>query len=302
MFGPPIIVAAAQHADEIERQTAGRELRALILEPSARNTAPAIALAALLAPADSPMLVMPSDHLITNPLAFVGAVQKGMAAANEGSLVTFGIKPTRPETGYGYIRKGSPLAPHVFRVDSFLEKPDAPTAEQLVGGGDHFWNGGIFLLRPDAYLAALREHAPKVLEAAQQSLSARQGFDKRVHPEAGAFEASPSISIDYAVMEKSASVAVVPVDMGWSDVGSWDALYDISAKDAVGNSLSGDVVALGSQNCLIRSDGPAIVAIDVNDLVVIATGDAVLIVPRGESQRVKDGYDLLKARGHKTLD
>jgi mannose-1-phosphate guanylyltransferase/mannose-1-phosphate guanylyltransferase/mannose-6-phosphate isomerase len=190
----------------------------------------------------------------------------------------------------------------VFKVDGFVEKPDATTASLLLAGGDHYWNGGIFLFRPDAYLRALNEHAPAVLEAARRSLKDCGRTTIRIHPETAAFAASPSISIDYAVMEKSDSVAVVPVNMGWSDLGSWDALYEISTKDAAGNSGSGDIVTIDSHGCLIRSAGPVVVTVGVEDLIVIATKDAVLIVRRGDSQRVKEAYDLLASGSHKSLN
>jgi mannose-1-phosphate guanylyltransferase/mannose-1-phosphate guanylyltransferase/mannose-6-phosphate isomerase len=291
----PIVVANARHADEIERQL--DELALLVLEPVARNTAPAIALAAMLAPADRPMLVMPSDHVIGDIVAFQAAVEAAVPAAQEDWLVTFGITPDRPETGYGYIRRGAPIAPGVEQVEQFLEKPDAATAQAFVADGRHVWNGGIFLFRPAAYLAALERHEPAVLEAARRAFDGREEIGRRVHPDAHAFASAPSISIDYAVMEKAERVAVVPVAMGWSDVGSWDALYDLGGKDAGGNLAVGEVVAIDSANCLIRSEGPAVAAVGVRDLIVIATQDAVLIVPRGESQRVKEAVDALKLKG-----
>jgi mannose-1-phosphate guanylyltransferase/mannose-1-phosphate guanylyltransferase/mannose-6-phosphate isomerase len=292
---PPIVVAGARHADEIERQLG--KVGLLVLEPAPRNTAPAIALAALLAPSERPMLVMPSDHVIADVAAFHSAVEAALPAAKEGWLVTFGVTPERAETGYGYIRRGSAIAPGVERVEQFLEKPDAATAQAFVADGKHVWNGGIFLFRPDAYLAALEQHEPAVLDAARRALEGKQESGRRVYPDAHAFASSPSISIDYAVMEKAERVAVVPVSMGWSDVGSWDALHELGEKDGCGNLAKGEVVAIDSANCLIRSDGPAVVAVGVKDLIVIATGDAVLIVPRGESQRVKEAVEALKAKG-----
>jgi mannose-1-phosphate guanylyltransferase/mannose-1-phosphate guanylyltransferase/mannose-6-phosphate isomerase len=292
---PPIVVASARHADEIERQL--DEIELLVLEPAARNTAPAIALAALLAPAERPMLVMPSDHVIGDVAAFHAAIKAALPVAHEGWLVTFGVAPERAETGYGYIRRGAAIAPGVEQVEQFLEKPDAATAQAFVADGKHAWNGGIFLFRPDAYLGALEQHEPAVLDSARRALEGREESGRRVYPNAHAFASSPSISIDYAVMEKAERVAVVPVSMGWSDVGSWDALHELGEKDGSGNLAEGEVVAIDSANCLIRSDGPAVVTVGVKDLIVIATGDAVLIVPRGESQRVKEAVEALKARG-----
>jgi mannose-1-phosphate guanylyltransferase/mannose-1-phosphate guanylyltransferase/mannose-6-phosphate isomerase len=290
-FAAPIVIGSELHADEIERQAGGR-IGKLILEPCPRSTAPAIALAALLAAPDALLLVTPSDHLIRDQQAFLDAVERGLQLAEQGWLVTFGILPLRPETGYGYIRQGAAVAPGVHRVERFLEKPDSATAEILLASGDHFWNGGIFLFRADAYLAALEAHAPAILEAARGAMPGqREGL--RVHPDPDAFAAAPSISIDYAVMEKAEDVAVVPVEMGWSDIGSWDALYEVGPLDSDGNLLRGDVVAAESRACLIQSDGPTIVTVGVEDLIIVASGDSILILPRGQSQRVKEALDAL---------
>jgi len=297
-FGPPIIVANLRHADLIEEQLAGAEAT-LILEPVARNTAPAIALAALTAAPDAHLLVMPSDHVIGKPDAFAAAVDTARAIVDGGWLVTFGIKPDGPETGYGYIAVGRALDAGVYSVQRFVEKPDRATAEAMVAAGDHVWNGGIFLFRADAYLNALERHAPAMLAAVRASLLAAVRDGVRVLPCAEAFAASPSDSIDYAVMERAQKVAVVPVAMGWSDVGSWDALHAIGA-DADGHahasSNGGDVIAIDTHNCLLRSDGLRIAAIGVSDLIVVATGDTVMITRRGGSQDVKRIVELLKAR------
>lgn len=298
-FGSPIVVASARHSDEVERQLGevGAEPATLLLEPSGRNTAPAIALAALVAPADAILLVMPSDHLIRDVQAFAAAIQVALPVAEQGWLVTFGIAPDRAETGYGYIRQGDALASGVRRVERFLEKPDAATAALFVVDGRHLWNGGIFLFRAGAFLDALDLHAPDVLAACRAALEAGSTQGARISPDAEAFGASPSISIDYAVMEKAERVAVVPVSMGWSDIGSWDALHEVGEKDQDGNLLAGEAVALDSKNCLIRSAGPTVVTVGVQNLIVIADGDSVLIVPRGESQRVREAVDALKALG-----
>ena len=302
-FAAPVLVAGGQHADEIERQMAeiGIDAGALILEPAARSTAPAIALAALAAPADRPMLVMPSDHLIRDEAAFFEAVDAALPAADQGCLVTFGILPDRPETGYGYIHRGEEIAPGVHRADAFIEKPGLAAAATYAGGGEHFWNAGIFLFRPDAYLAALGRHSPAVLAAAELAHEQARREGRRIAPDENAFAASPSISVDYAVMEKSDRVALVPVEMGWSDVGCWDAIFDIGEKDGGGNLSSGAVLAIDSTGCLIRSEGPNVVTVGVNDLLVLATGDAVLIVPRGQSQRVKEAVEALEARANGTF-
>jgi mannose-1-phosphate guanylyltransferase/mannose-1-phosphate guanylyltransferase/mannose-6-phosphate isomerase len=293
-FASPIVIAAAAHADEIQRQI-GDEIGSLVLEPTARNTAPAIAIAAMLAPPETPMLVMPSDHLIQNEQAFLDAVHRGLPLAEQGWLVTFGIVPNRAETGYGYIRRGEVLAPGIHRVERFVEKPDAATAQVLLASGSHFWNGGIFLFRADAYLSALQEHAPEVLNAVRAAMAAGAEMDRHIHPDTQAFASAPSISIDYAVMEKADKVAVVPVEMGWSDIGSWDALHEVGQADADGNLLTGNVVATDSRGCLIRSDGPTVVTVGIENLIVVASGDSILILPRGQSQRVKEALDALRA-------
>ena len=298
-FAPLMVVASERHADEIERQLADVDAApaTLVLEPSARNTAPAVALAALLAPADAPMLVMPSDHLIGDRGAFLAALRSALPAVEGGWLVTFGITPDRAETGYGYIRQGDPIAGGAHRAERFLEKPDAATAAMLVADGRHVWNAGIFLFRPEAYLAALEAHAPQVLAAAEAALVGLRREGARVLPEAGAFAGSPSISIDYAVMEKAERVAVVPVSMHWSDIGSWDALHELGDKDESGNLIAGDALAVASRNCLLRSEGPRIVTVGVENLIVVASGDTVLIVPRGQSQRVREAVEALEPRG-----
>jgi mannose-1-phosphate guanylyltransferase len=295
-FAAPIVVANAQHADEIEAQldVVGAAPAALILEPAGRNTAPAIALAALAAGDEAPLLVMPSDHVIADPDAFRRAVDAALPLARDGWLVTFGIEPDAPETGYGYIKLGEELAPGVHRVARFVEKPPRDVAEQMVSAGDHAWNGGIFLFRADAFLGALAAHAPEMLRATRQAMADARREGARLWPDADAFAASPSESIDYAVMEKADRVAVVPVAMGWSDVGSWDALHGISDSDEAGMATRGRVIALDSRNCLVRTDGARIAMVGVKDLIVVASGDDILILPRGRSQEVKALLEAMK--------
>lgn len=306
LFDPAIIVGNAAHAEMIEYQLGIEAIpyAMVILEPVARNTAPAIALAALAAldlDDDATLLIMPSDHVIADTDAFLNAVKAALPTAEEGWLCTFGIQPTGPDTGYGYIRMGDPLAPGVREVAQFVEKPDLATAQGYLETGNHVWNGGIFLFRADSYLAALANNAPDIAMAARKSMDAAGKRGKRLHPEPKSFAQSPSDSIDYAVMEKSQSVAVVPVEMGWSDVGSWDALYDLAEKAADTNVHRGDVVSIDSSGCLIHSNGPTVAAVGVKDLIVIATGDAILILPRGSSQTVKQLVDELKTREHPAL-
>ena len=300
-FAAPIVVANASHADEVERQldAVGATPAALILEPAGRNTAPAIALAALAAPRpEDALLVMPSDPVIGDVPAFHAAIAAALPLVADGWLVTFGIEPDAPETGYGWIQTGEPLGPGVHRVARFVEKPPRDRAEAMLAAGGHAWNGGIFLFRADMFLGALAAHAPEILHAAQQAMAGARREGARIHPDAEAFARSPSESIDYAVMEKAERVAVVPVSMQWNDVGSWDALHAISRQDAAGNAHGdddgGEVISLESSNCLVRSDGIRIALVGVTDLVVVASGNDVLIVPRGRSQEVKKLIDAMK--------
>jgi mannose-1-phosphate guanylyltransferase len=287
-FAPPIVVASKRHAELIELQLAdiGVAPGAIILEPCARNTAPAIALSALEA-GKTPMLVMPSDHVIADEEAFMRAIGAALPLLDDGWLVTFGITPTGPETGYGYIQSGAPLKDGVRRVARFVEKPDRARAEEMIATADHFWNGGIFLFRADTYLGALSTYAPEMLAAAQASLAGARRSGKRILPDETCFAACPSDSIDYAVMEKAERVAVVPVSMGWSDVGSWDALHELGAKDEAANSLKGDIRLIDANRNLIHSDGPRISVSGVNDLIIVASGNEVMILPRGSSQEAK---------------
>ncbi|MFD1951750.1 mannose-1-phosphate guanylyltransferase/mannose-6-phosphate isomerase [Sphingomonas arantia] len=303
-FGAPIVVANAAHADVIADQlaTAGVEGALLILEPMARNTAPAIALAAVAADPDAVLLVMPSDHVIADPDAFRAAIDRALPLVSDGAMATFGIEPDVPDTGYGYIQAGDTLADGVFSVARFVEKPDRATAQGYLDAGGHYWNGGIFLFRADTYMAALDTHAPEMAEAARAAVAGAAREDDRLFPDPVAFASSPSDSVDYAVMEKADRVVVVPVAMGWSDVGSWDAIHQLADRDIAGNAQHGDVVAIDTQRCLIRTDGPLVAMVGVSDLIVVATGDAILIMPRGESQEVKRAIAVLKERGHITLD
>jgi mannose-1-phosphate guanylyltransferase len=301
-FAAPIIVTNALHATEIAQQLAEEAPRAIILEPAGRNTAPAIALAALEVAPETPLLVMPSDHVIEDVPAFHSAIAAALPLVEQGWLITFGITPDKPETGYGYIRRGEAVAPGVQKVDAFVEKPSIERASDYLADGNYSWNGGIFLFRADAYLAALEQFEPEMVAAVRASLSdaAREG--RMVIPAADAFLSAKSESIDYAVMEKADRVAVVPVEMGWSDVGSWDALHALGTSDGSGNVIKGDVLAIDTEGCLLRSEGPVITTAGVRDLIVVATRDAVMILPRGSSQEVKKIVEGLKATGHATLD
>jgi mannose-1-phosphate guanylyltransferase len=286
-FAAPIIVANAAHADLVEAQC-DNDNAIILLEPCARNTAPAIALAALAASdPKAVLLVMPSDHGITDVAAFHAATQAALPLVEAGWMVTYGIAPTAPETGYGYIQMGEALSGGVQQVARFVEKPDLAHAKAMLAQGNHSWNGGIFLFRADIYLGALAVHAPDMLAAAQKAMSAAKHQGNRIAPDAEAFAACPPNSIDYAVMEKAERVAVVPVNMGWSDVGSWDALYELNTKDAAANAITGTARIEGATGNLIHADGIRVSIQGVSDLIVVANGKEVMIIPRGQSQDVK---------------
>lgn len=297
-YGPPIVVTGDRHADQVAAQlepilSGGMRL---VLEPVGRNTAPAIALAALLVEPEALLLVLPSDQLVADVDAFQVAVAAGAPLADAGWLVTFGIHPDGPETGYGYIRRGEALENGAFAVAEFVEKPDLATAERYLAQGDYAWNGGIFLFRADSYLTTLERHAPDILEAVRAAMPGEPGRNRMVRPDPDLFSRVRSESIDYAVMEKADRVAVVPVAMGWSDIGSWDALFEISGRGEGELVTHGEVLAIDSRRSLIRSDGPLVVTVGVSDVIVVATHDAILVVPRGQSQRVKEAVDAVASR------
>jgi mannose-1-phosphate guanylyltransferase/mannose-1-phosphate guanylyltransferase/mannose-6-phosphate isomerase len=295
----PLIVANAAHAELITQQ--GRPDMTIILEPAARNTAPAIALAALALEAqDSAMLVMPSDHVVSDVPAFHAAIKRAQPLVADGWLVTFGIEPDAPETGFGYIALGDELAQGVHRVARFIEKPDLARAEAMLAQGGHVWNAGIFLFSARAFIAALAAHRPDILAAARKAMEDGTSEGNVIRPDATAFMASPSDSIDYAVMERSDNVACVPVSMGWSDVGSWDALHMLADRDSAGNALHGASYVIDASGCLIRSDGPSVTVVGASDLIVIATADEVLVLPRGRSQDVRKAVAALAERTRKS--
>ena len=240
----------------------------IILEPASRNTAPAIALAAFAAMEehDSLLLVLPSDHRFAHPETFCEAVELARPAAESGMLVTFGITPSCPETGYGYIRQGTQLAPGVFRVDRFLEKPSEDKANAMIAEGGHYWNSGIFFFKASTYLEELKLFAPAIWQAVREAWGQRRSDLSFIRP-GTEFCQSPSDSIDYAVMEHTTKAAVVPVDCGWSDLGSWEAFYEVTPKDSDGNACEGDVIVENARNCYLRSSGRLIAALDVQDLV-----------------------------------
>ena len=267
----------------------------IILEPASRNTAPAIALAAFAAMEehDSLLLVLPSDHRFAHPETFCEAVELARPAAESGMLVTFGITPSCPETGYGYIRQGTQLAPGVFRVDRFLEKPSEDKANAMIAEGGHYWNSAIFFFKASTYLEELKLFAPAIWQAVREAWGQRRSDLSFIRP-GTEFCQSPSDSIDYAVMEHTTKAAVVPVDCGWSDLGSWEAFYEVTPKDSDGNACEGDVIVENARNCYLRSSGRLIAALDVQDLVVVETRDAILVTDRRKSQDVKHVVEKLR--------
>jgi mannose-1-phosphate guanylyltransferase len=252
-----------------------------ILEPIGRNTAPAIAMAALAAKPDEILLVVPSDHLIKKQSDYENAIQKAKELAQNDRLVTFGIKPDYAETGYGYIEANG------IEVKSFKEKPDAKSAEQYLKAGNYFWNSGMFCFKAKVFLEELKKHAPDVFEQSVKAFEhARR--DQAIRVQMDDMKAIRSESIDYAVMEKSSRVNVVPADIGWSDLGSFDSLYEALPKDAHGNTESKNTINLGSKNNLIISNERLISTIDVEDLMIVDTSDALVIAKKGSTQKVKD--------------
>lgn len=290
-FAAPIIVANAVHAPLVQEQLAqiGVHDAIILLEPCARNTAPAIALAAhSVNRPDAVMMVMPSDHVITDEPAFHAATKSLLPVVEDGWLATYGINPSGPETGYGYIQMGAKIEIGVHEVKRFVEKPDAVRAADMITTGDHVWNGGIFLFRADAYLDAISAFAPEMDIAVRNAMSKLERDNNLVYPEYTSFAACPSDSIDYAIMENATKVAVAPVSMGWSDVGSWDALYDIGQKDTDSNVSSGAVRIDASRGNFIHADGIRVSVHGIDDLLIIANGNEVMIMPRGTGQKVRD--------------
>jgi len=298
--GLPRLICNEQHrflAAEQLRQL-GMEQARILLEPVGRNTAPAIALAALQAlhDAEDPiLLVLAADHLIQDVDAFHSSIRAAMPFAIDGKLVTFGIVPTHPETGYGYIEKGTGLGEGGFAVSRFVEKPSLDLAEQYLASGDYFWNSGMFMFRASRYLNELERHQPAVLSACRQALAAGTQDMHFIRVDAAAFAACPEDSVDYAVMEKTDDAVMVPLDAGWSDIGSWAALWDTSQKDAEGNVFKGDVLGHTTRNSFVHADSRLVATVGVEDLVIVETKDAVLVAHKSQVQDVKKIVERIKA-------
>ncbi|KFN45096.1 mannose-1-phosphate guanylyltransferase/mannose-6-phosphate isomerase [Arenimonas oryziterrae] len=293
----PLVVANEEHRFLVaeQLQQIGVKPSALILEPVGRNTAPAIAVAALQAMADGSdpvLLVLPSDHVIRDEPAFRAAVLAALPAAKAGALVTFGIVPSAPETGYGYIKaaKGEGVRP----VERFVEKPDLATAGQYVASGEYFWNSGMFAFRASRYLEELGKTQPQMIDSARAALTGAKRDADFLRLDKDAFAACPADSIDYAVMEKTDAAQVLPIDVGWNDVGSWSALWEVSAQDATGNAHRGDVMARDCRNTLAMGERRLIAMLGLDDIVVVDTDDALLVAHRDQVQQVKDIVAQLK--------
>jgi len=292
----PIAIANEEHRFLVAEQLReiSRPAQALVLEPAGRGTAAAAAAAALMLPEkDAVMLVMAADHAIGNLPRFHAAIRTAVKHAAQGAFVVFGVPPSRPHTGYGYIKQGS-ARDEAFIVERFVEKHNLENAKAFLAAGGYFWNSGIFVFRADRYLAELERHRPDVVKAVKQAMAGAQRDADFVRPQRDAFLAAPEDSIDRAVMERTRDAVVVPAKFTWSDVGSWSALWDLGEKDALGNVSQGDVLAHDSHGCYLRSDGRLVAAVGVENLVVIETSDALLVSTRERADDVKVAVEQLK--------
>ncbi len=303
----PLIVCNHEHRFMVAEQLRQIEVEpgAILLEPVARNTAPAVAIAALAAadhtrgvrdPGDPLLLVLPADHVIAEKQVLLSTIAKAAPVAASGKLVTFGITPTRPETGYGYIRAGDGVTGHdgAYSVAEFVEKPDRPTAEQYLADGGFYWNSGMFLFRAGQFLDELKRFQPAMLKACRRAYDEARADLDFLRLDREGFAASPSDSIDYAVMEKTADAAVVPLDAGWNDVGNWGALYDAKSADDDGNVLIGDVCTAETSNCYIHAGHRLVTTLGIDGFIVVETADAVLVAPRDRVQEVKQIVNKLR--------
>lgn len=286
-FGKPVIVTGIAHLDHVEEQLPDREHTQILVEPQARNTAAAIALAALLLPEDAVMLICPSDHHIGDNDAFRNAARESAKLANDGWLVSFGIAPTAPETGFGYLKQGEHIAATAGRkVERFVEKPDLERAIEFLASGEYAWNGGIFAFKVSTFLDELRTYRPDILNAVLASVETGHADGMRFHPNAEAFAQVPSQSVDYAVMEHTDRAAMVPATMAWSDIGNWHALHEALDVDISGNATSGRAELAGCSNVLVMSDGPRVSVVGASNLIVVVDGDEVLVCTHEGAQAV----------------
>ena len=297
---PVMVICNEEHRFSVAEQFRLNNIpnSGIILEPVGRNTAPAIALAALKAISngqDPLLLVLAADHVIKDSSAFVESVENAKVHAEAGKLVTFGIVPTAPETGYGYIQRGSAQQSSGYAVSKFVEKPDQKTAETYLSSGDFYWNSGMFLFKASRYLDELKTHRPDILSACEAAMSSPQNDLDFIRVDKIAFEACPDDSVDYAVMEKTADAVVVPMDCGWSDVGSWSALWEVSDKDKNGNTFKGDVMAIETKNSFIYAQDKLVTTVGLEDIAIVETKDAILVSKLSEVQKVKKIVEQLKA-------
>jgi mannose-1-phosphate guanylyltransferase/mannose-1-phosphate guanylyltransferase/mannose-6-phosphate isomerase len=285
-FGEPVVVTGIAHLAHVQEQLGDRPGALIIVEPAARNTAAAIALAAMRLPGDAVMLVCPSDHYIGDSAAFAAAARAAAVLAEEGWLVALGIAANSPETGFGYIKRGEPLGAEGFRIAKFVEKPDSARAAAFLADGSYAWNGGIFAFRARDFLAELETHRPAIAEAVRRAVELGRGEGREFHPDGDSFAAVESESIDYAVMENTTRAAMVPANMQWSDIGNWRALHAARPRDAAGNSVSGPVELIDCRNVLVDSDGPRVSAIGLDGVIVVVDGDDILVTTAAGVQMV----------------
>lgn len=297
---PPLLICNEEHRFIVAEQLRQENVKhnGIILEPEGRNTAPAIALAAIKATQndDDPLLlILAADHVIQDNVAFTNAINTAMKAAQNGALVTFGIEPTTPETGYGYIKKGNSINNKLYHVASFVEKPDLITAEAYLASGEYLWNSGMFLFKASRYLEELKKHCPNILQTCELAMQdARNDLDF-IRIKKDTFHACPDNSIDYAVMEKAEDVLVVPMNAGWSDVGSFNSLWEVSSKDINSNAIIGDVLTENTKNCYIYAQSKLVSTVGIDNLVIVETKDAVLVANKDNVQDVKNIVNQLKA-------
>lgn len=286
----PMIICNESHRFLVAEQLREIEVHSenIILEPIGRNTAPAVAIAALLASEEALLLVLPADHFISDTAKFGEAVKEGIALAEQNQLVTFGIVPNRPETGYGYIKAQG------VSVERFVEKPNLETAQQYLDSKEYYWNSGMFLFKASQYISELEKFAPEILDVCRQSIANAKQDQDFLRLDSTTFEQSPSISIDYAVMEKTQQAAVIPLNAGWNDVGAWSSLWEISDQDRDNNVILGDVLTENAQNCYLRAENRLLAAIGVTDLTIVETADAVLVAHKDHVQDVKKIVNRLK--------
>jgi mannose-1-phosphate guanylyltransferase/mannose-1-phosphate guanylyltransferase/mannose-6-phosphate isomerase len=286
MFADPIVVTGPKHVEHVESQLWPAPGALVIVEPEPKNTAAAIALAANNLPADAIMLVCPSDHHIGDRNAFIEAANRAAELAQKGNLVAFGIKPSRAETGFGYIKRGEPMGPASYSVVEFTEKPDIERAKQFCASGEFWWNGGIFAFRAGTFLKELQSHRPEIAKLTEQAVSNGRQDGRRFHPDPSPFAAIESESVDYAVMENTRCAAMVTAELDWSDIGNWQALHEARERNSDGNTVFGNAELIGCTNTLVESDGPRVHAIGLDGIVIVVDGNDILVTAASEAQSV----------------